>query len=202
MSNNAVGQVARLLQTLVVLAHLAWCPGIIAGDSLDATPVTVVWIYSDEGVVNSAASKRANTRVQNTQGFGTGRRVRACVASAISKLICKLGVLLHLRFVVEVLDEVVPSHRLVFSGNRVQDRHIVLSSVGLVVTSFKKEDLVTIESQSGCERCTASTRADNDIFVILKSGGVGSTHSTLDIQSAVRSVFRAIDDVCGSEVGE
>ena len=65
-----------------------------------------------------------------------------------------------------MFDPIVPSHRHVFGSNRVQGGYIVLSRIGLIITSLEKKDLVATQGKSGSERCTTSTRANNDIFVV------------------------------------
>jgi len=49
----------------------------------------------------------------------------------------------------------------------VQGGYIVLSGIGLIIASLKKKDLVATKGKPGSERCTTSTRTDNDIFVVI-----------------------------------
>lgn len=64
-----------------------------------------------------------------------------------------------------MVDEIIPSHRLVLGGLELEGGHLLHGGIALVISCVKEKNLVSGNSQPRCHGATPSTRSNYDIVI-------------------------------------
>ena len=155
-----------VLQPHEIAPHVFGIPRPVAGDVGYLVPIRIVWIDEDHRIVSGAAAQRSSTGIEDSVNGDVA------ICFAVFRIF-----LLHLvRDVVP--DKKVPPHRVIFAGEAVERRDVVIIGqtvdARLIVIGTPKLPRITAGLQQkhrppafgqACRECsTAGARADNDVI--------------------------------------
>lgn len=170
MADDTAGEIHVLLYLLEVRAHVVGVPRVITRKTGDVRPVTVMSSDSDESIVTGASAESTSTRIKNTQRLCILRRGKSSIVATIGLLVDHLGVLLLLRGVRIVIDEIIPSCVLELSRHEMQGGNLLNPIIARVAASVDEKDFEASDGEIGSDRATTCTRTDD--YIVIFNGDI------------------------------